>query len=250
MLAPSIETLRVIPNGVDLHAFTPGDRRAARRELDVRDDVALLLFVAKDARTNPFKDMAVIERAAALAAERIDRDVTVIILGDTGPDVQRGAATIRFIPFQDATARVAHYYQAADLLVHAAHADTFPTTVIEAMACGTPVVATAVGGIPEQVRSLTASADGSWPAQDADRATGVLVARGDDDGMGAAIAALLQDDSLRLQLGRNAARAAATEYDIERQCDTYIDWYRSILRRPRLSVTASRETSHAASDDE
>jgi glycosyltransferase involved in cell wall biosynthesis len=250
MLAPSIETLRVIPNGVDLHAFTPGDRHAARRELGVPDDVPLLLFVAKDARTNPFKDMAVIERAAALAAERIDRDVTVIILGDTGPDVKCGAATIRFIPFQDATARVARYYQAADLLVHAAHADTFPTTVIEAMACGTPVVATAVGGIPEQVRSLTASADGSWPAQGADRATGVLVGRGDAGGMGAAIAALLQDDPLRLQLGRNAARAAATEYDIKRQCDTYIDWYRSILRRPRLPVTASRETSHATSDDE
>jgi glycosyltransferase involved in cell wall biosynthesis len=46
---------------------------------------------------------------------------------------------------------VARYYQAADLYVHAAPADTFPNTVLEALACGTPVVATAIAGIPEQV---------------------------------------------------------------------------------------------------
>ena len=60
------------------------------------------------------------------------------------------------------------YYQAADIYIHAAKADTFPNVVLEALACGLPVVATAVGGIPEQI--------------DHER-TGFLVPPGDAAGM-------------------------------------------------------------------
>jgi glycosyltransferase involved in cell wall biosynthesis len=248
MLAPAVETLRVIPNGIDLHVFTPGDRLDARRQLRLPDGEPILLFVGSDARTNPFKDLTAVEEASALAAERIGRAVTVIVLGDSGADRKRGAATIRFVPFQDTTADVARYYHAADLLVHAAHADTFPTTVMEAMACGIPVVATAVGGIPEQVRSVTADADGGWSAHHADSATGLLAGRSDAAGLGAAIATLLTNEPLRLQLGRNAARIARAEYDIERQCDSYLDWYRSILSQSQAASPPPR--SHAASDGE
>ena len=54
---------------------------------------------------------------------------------------------------------VAPYYQAADVYLHAAKADNFPRAVLEALCCGTPVVATAVGGIPEQVKGLKISDD-------------------------------------------------------------------------------------------
>ena len=75
---------------------------------------------------------------------------------------------MRFVGHQKSAQTVAQYYQAADVYLHAATADTFPRAVLEALACGTPVVATGVGGIPEQVRSL---GDAFGPA----KATGILV---------------------------------------------------------------------------
>jgi len=53
---------------------------------------------------------------------------------------------IQFVPHTLDQRRVADYYRAADLYLHAARAETFPNTILEAMACGTPVIATAVGG--------------------------------------------------------------------------------------------------------
>ncbi len=125
---------------------------------------------------------------------------------------------------------MAAYYQAADVYLHAARAENLATTILEALATGLPVVATAVGGIPEEVRSL-AGAPGAWngPAIGADEATGVLVAPGDAAGMSAAAAAILGDDALRARLGANAARDAAERFDLERQLDDTIDWYREII---------------------
>jgi glycosyltransferase involved in cell wall biosynthesis len=98
--------------------------------------------------------------------------------------------------------------------------------VLEALCVGRPVVATAVGGIPEQVRSLGA-APGAWagPAEGPDIATGVLVAPHDVAGMAAATAAILTDDGLREALGRNAAQDASARFDLDAQLDATLAWY-------------------------
>ncbi|MEM3647385.1 MAG: glycosyltransferase [Thermofilum sp.] len=86
-------------------------------------------------------------------------------------------------------------------------------TVLEALACGTTVVATAVGGIPEQVKSLEHRARSKehkvWGLEEA---TGILVQKGDAERMAEAIVALMADDALRRRLGHNAAE------DAKRRC--------------------------------
>jgi glycosyltransferase involved in cell wall biosynthesis len=92
--------------------------------------------------------------SGSLPNRRSQRPLVFVALGEDAPAERIGAAEIRFVPYQKDPAVVARYYQAADIYIHSARADTFPNTVLEALACGTPVVATAVGGIPEQVKSL------------------------------------------------------------------------------------------------
>ena len=230
-LASGTVDRKVIPNGVDRSAFRPGDRLEARARLELPPQPFILLFTANWARRSPFKDWATVSEAAIRAASMAtSRPVLCIALGDDGPTTQFENGELRFAPYRTDLTDVAAFYQAADVYLHAAKAENLPTTILEALACGLPIIATAVGGIPEEVRSLAGS-PGAWmgAAYGRDQATGVLVAAGDARGMAAAAAALLLDDDTRAALSANAVRDAAQRFDLDLQLDTTIAWYRDIL---------------------
>jgi glycosyltransferase involved in cell wall biosynthesis len=157
------------------------------------------------------------------------KELLFIALGEDGPPEKIGKADLRFVPYQNDLEAVARYYQAADVYLHPAKVDTFPNTVLEALACGTPVVATAVGGIPEQVKSLK---PGGWspkhPTYGPDAATGVLVPSEDAEAMAGSVVDLLSDEPLRLRLGENGAREARRRFDLNRQVEEYLGWYYEI----------------------
>lgn len=239
ILAEGAARWRVIPNGVDRSIFRPGDRAVARERLALAQEPLTLLFAANGARSNMFKDYRTVALAAQNAAKLLrGRTLLLIALGESGPAERFENLEIRFVPYETDLRRVAAYYQAADIYLHGAKAEAAGLTILEALATGLPVIATAVGGIAESVRSL-AGAPGGWggTAHPVDRATGVLVAPADAEGMGAATATLLGDESLRLALSANAAADAANRFDFERYVDTTLEWYREILADWRMRGT-------------
>jgi glycosyltransferase involved in cell wall biosynthesis len=217
MLKPACVEQRVIPNGVDLTIFTRGDRRHARSMLNLPHDAHILMFAANGVKQNLWKDYRTMRASLArVAAMMTDQPVLFIALGDIGEEEAIGHARIRFVPHQDDPSSVAQYYHAADVYVHAAKADTFPATVIEAAACGLPVVATAVGGIPEQV---------------IDGRTGFLVPPGDAEGMAQRVVRVFERDGIRRLMADEAQQMARERFDIKRQVSAYLNWYDSILAR-------------------
>jgi len=210
---------RVIPNGVDLDRFKPGSSASARDLLGLPGDADLLLFAASGLKDNRFKDYPTLYRALErLGESERTRPLVLVALGAEGPSEHLGRAEIRFVPYEREPDRVASYYRAADLYLHAAKADTFPSVVLEALACGTPVIATAIGGIPEQVYGIAEAGP--------DQATGALVPPGDSEGMAVAISHLLDDSALLRRLADNAAADAKHRFDLNRQADDYLAWYR------------------------
>ncbi|MBB2986755.1 D-inositol-3-phosphate glycosyltransferase [Terracoccus luteus] len=166
----------VVPPGVDLTTFRPGDRTAARRALGVPDDDELLLFVG---RIQPLKAPDVLLRAAH---EIVRRDpsrgarLRVAVLG--GPsgsgldrptelvDLARGlgiADLVHFVP-PVGRAELAQWYRAADLVVVPSRSESFGLVAVEALACGTPVVAADVGGLPTAVGDAGVLVRGHDPA--------------------------------------------------------------------------------------
>lgn len=228
MLASAIVESKVIPNGVDLSICVPGEKRAARDSLLLPQDAKILLFTANWIRRNIWKDFQTMRVAIARVAEQLqDEKLCLVALGENAEAEQIGRATIIYVAYQSDPAIVAQYYQAADVYVHAARAETFPTTILEAMACGTPVVATAVGGIPEQVK---------------DSEVGYLVPIRDDQAMASRIVKLLTDDTLRIRMGRQAADLARVQFGLDKQRDAYLEWYANILQRNKSLSSRSAPT--------
>lgn len=221
ILAPAVVEGRVIPNGVDSTVYKPGSRQQAREALGLSQQDMMLLFVANAARSNVFKDYRTIEQCARqVAAQYSNSRITVIVLGDQGDPILYKNGGIQFVPFQRDKRITAQYYQATDVYVHAAKSDTFPNTVLEALACGRPVVATAIDGIPEQIE---------------EGRSGFLVSAGDADAMTGRVIQLLSNEPLRASMGTTAAAIASRSFGIHRQVQSYLGWYEQILSSSQLS---------------
>ena len=235
MLMPAVIERRVIPYGIDLSIFKPGDQAAARARLRIRQNAAVLLFAANGIRKNAFKDYATLRQTIGRLGSQSHRrrPIQFIAVGESGPAERIGDAVIEFRPFENDSAAMAAYYQAADVYIHAAKADTFPCTVLEALACGTPVAATNVGGIGEQVRpaAIVGYPEGGarhirdWSGDP----TGTLTPAGDDEALAAATSLLIGDDALRRKCGESAAQDASRRFDLRRHATDYLNWYVEIL---------------------
>ena len=215
MLAPGAVEKRIIPHGVDLSVFHPIDKQNARAQLNLPLDVDIVLFVANRMRKNIYKDYDTIHQALSLVShKKQDKCLMFMALGEDAPKNYIDKTAIHFIPYQSDAAVVANYYQAADIYLHAAKADTFPNTILEALACGTPVIATAVGGISEQI---------------IDGISGFLIQQGDSSAMADCIITLLKNTELRISMGKAAAEDAKLRFDFASTASKYLDWYDEIL---------------------
>jgi glycosyltransferase involved in cell wall biosynthesis len=223
ILGPAMLESRCIPNGIDLSRFCPGDRGQARQTLDLPADAFILLFVANGGRRNIWRDYPAMLELAARLARRLPRPPLFVVVGGAEEEMsgQEAGVDFRMVP-RAGPDQIADYQRAADLYLHIARADTFPTVVLEAMACGTPVMANRVGGIPEQVIDLQ---------EDAANATGVLFPTGDLDRAADLLAHLAASPDLCRRMGENARRHAS-RFDAGTFIDRHIDWYRAILNDP------------------
>jgi D-inositol-3-phosphate glycosyltransferase len=175
------DRIDVVHPGVDLTMFTPGDKRAARAALGLAADERMVAFVG---RIQPLKAPDVLLRAAAKLP-----DLRVVIAGGpSGSGLASPGGLIRladelgiadrvtFLPPQSRE-QLVNVYRAADLVAVPSHSESFGLVAVEAQACGTPVVAAAVGGLPVAVR---------------DGVSGVLVPGHDIDDWAAAIDGLFR----------------------------------------------------------
>jgi len=233
-----------IPPGVDLRRFVPGDRYAARAALRLPPDAVVLAFVG---RIQPLKAPDVLLRAAAEllsqarargpAAEReLRRRLVVLVVG--GPSgsglaeptsLHRLSAAlgitdvVRFLPPQP-RAELVDVYRAADVVAVPSHNESFGLVALEAQACGTPVVAAAVGGLPVAV---------------ADGRSGLLVQGHSAVDWAAALASVALRPGYREKLSTGALQHAE-RFSWERSTDALLATYADAVTefRSRFGVRA------------
>jgi glycosyltransferase involved in cell wall biosynthesis len=213
----------VIPNGVNLNYFRPGDKLAARIALGLPRDGKIVLFVGSHAKRSRYKDYATIEKAFSEIAEKAATErITFVTVGDGSEAARRvGDCIMKQYPFVHSAEDMARFYQAADVFVHAANAETFGMVIVEAMATGLPVVATAVGGIPELVEHGK---------------TGFLTQKGDATEMAARVLQLIRDETLPLAFSEASVRRAGKHYDLATSVTAHLSLYEEILNGPHATM--------------
>lgn len=148
------EHVRTVHDGCDAEIFHPGDRAAARRQLQVSADAELVVFVGSLIPLKGIKEL--LEATAMLAPKRPNLRVVCIGEGPYASAFRRRAAKadiaehVRFIGGKSPE-EVAEWMTAADVFCLPSHSEGIPDVIIEALNCGRPVVATDVGGVPELV---------------------------------------------------------------------------------------------------
>lgn len=198
--------IRIISPGVDLGRFHPIDKALAKSTIGVPEHHRLILFVG---RVEALKGIDTLLRAMAIVARRHPSwlaDMCVSIIGgDPSQDGQAENAEmarlqalrtelgigdlVTFLGAKDQDT-LQYYYSAAEMVVVPSHYESFGMVALEAMACGTPVVASEVGGLAFVVR---------------DGVTGFHVPERNPEALAGKIELLLADEPLRVLLGRRAA---------------------------------------------
>jgi glycosyltransferase involved in cell wall biosynthesis len=210
--------IAVVPTGIDLTRFTPGDRQGARRELGLAPEERVLLYVGRLDREKS------VERIV-LAFERIASTVprTRLLLVGQGTQAEALRRLAGSLPIADricflgrrAHADLPACYRAADLFVFASETETQGLVLAEAAACGLPAVAVAAPGCDEVVQ---------------DGASGLLT-KPEPAALAEAAIGLLVDDERRRALGVRAREVAALHFDVDLQIDRTLAVYEEARAR-------------------
>jgi protein O-GlcNAc transferase len=204
--------ITVIPNGIDTKVFRPAEspeaKIALRKKLDLPEDKTLLIFAAYGGSANSWKGGEYL--AEAYQHFTGNSDIAFINLG--GKDVNEGIHNWINTGYIDSMETMRDYFAAADLMVYPSLFDSFGLVVVEAMACGIPVVAFATGGIPEIVKHGE---------------TGYIAKYRDSTDLIRGVELFLKD-SAALQTAGLAARQIAIGFDIEKMVDRYFQLYNQV----------------------
>ena len=229
------DIVHVVSPGVDLYTFTPGESRSAAREfVGLPQDALVVSFVG---RIQPHKGPEVLIRATSelvkhspLLRHRLVVNVMGGASGANTDEVDRLKELTTWLGIDDvvrfeppvARKDLAQWYRAADLVVVPSYSESFGLVALEAQACGTPVVATAVGGL------RTAVADGI---------SGVLVDGHDPKAWSSVISRLLQEPQRRVLLSMGAIEHAS-HFGWDATARGTLDIYDLVIGEARKSLEA------------
>jgi D-inositol-3-phosphate glycosyltransferase len=225
----------VVPPGVDVGHFYPIPVDEARQFIGLAPDARIILFVG---RIEPLKGLdTLIKAVACLRVKDLAEPVHLVVIGgdpDAAPEemsaemarIQKMCDDLtvgKMVAFLGKRSQdtLPYYYSAAEVVVMPSHYESFGMVALEAMACGTPVIASQVGGLAFLVQ---------------DGVTGYTVPDSDDEILCGKLTALLGDASLRQTLGRNAVEYAQN-YAWEKIAAQIVGVYTDVIGATARSTT-------------
>ena len=199
-----------LPNTIDLKIFSPGDRQAARQRFGLPEK-GLVVLAGADSLMDQRKGFDLLRGAWKLGSFH---DAILALFGRHG----ESRSGERYLGNLTSDEEMVAAYQAADLYVHPARMENAPCTIQESLACGTPVLAFAVGGIPEMV---------------VPRKTGVLVARLSPESLAETLASALADPEQLREMWERCRKHAEEIWKPEKLMRQFAELARGLMAESR-----------------
>jgi len=211
-----------IPNGLNGDIYRPADRQNARNDLGLDPQRRIVLFSAHILDDNPRKGGdQLIEALHRIAAG----PETLLLLVGQGGDSWRGRVPcdLKILEFQNNHDRMARIYAAADVVAVPSVVENLPNVLIEALACGRPVVACDAGGMADGVRHME---------------TGYLARREDPQDIAEGLKILLGDANLRSGMERRARALFESEFNADLEIQRFQDLYADLCEMRNRAVSS------------
>jgi len=212
--------IEVIPNSLETDVFSPSSKEKAKLTLGLEKDTLTFLFGGEDAneRRKGFLELVTavkyLRKKSEFKALLETKKVTMLCFGRPSDELVSTEIPVVSLGYLGSDSEIRDAYCAADVFILPSLEDNLPNTVLEAMSCGTPVVAFEIGGVPDMVD---------------DGITGQLVPLGDTSQMGDAILSLLLDSNRRKLMGEKCREKIQLEYPLIVQAQRYSALYEDLL---------------------
>ena len=203
--------IHYIPNGIDINIFKQYDKMQVREKLGLPKDKIILLFSANGGSRNPWKGPQYLMNAIKEINRSEWRDKVLFLDIGGNSDKRYNYVAINYIKNEEL---MAQYYSSADMYIFPTLADNAPLTVLEAMACGLPVVTFDTGGVPEIVSHMESGYVAQYKSQ-SDFNKGIFL--------------LLQSTLLRNEMSKKAIETVNNKFTLDKMTDRYIKLYESII---------------------
>ncbi len=204
-----------IPHGIETDVFIPLDKNQCRILLGIPEGKNVLLC-GMESMKRPLKGADLLVEALRGLPDAVKKTSVLLLFGHThGEIIRRIEMPVVNLGFLHNARLKAMAFSAADLFVNPTRAENFPLVVLESMACGTPVVSFAVGGVPEMVRPGT---------------TGYLAEPGNPEDLRHGVVSLLDNKTGREAMARKGREIVMAEYPLELQVQRYIDLYQQVIK--------------------
>jgi glycosyltransferase involved in cell wall biosynthesis len=224
--------VEVIPNSLETDFFRPLPKSEAKMKLGLKPEMITVLFGATDVKEKRKGFQTLLSAIRCCSGDPRVQELTaagrfkILCFGSPGDDLQAVGIPVVPLGFLDTEEKIRLVYAASDLFILPSLQDNLPNTVLEAMSCGTPVIGSKVGGIPDMIQ---------------DGVSGYLVEPNDSQELAETIVSVIFETGRLERMGRSCRQQVEAEYKLSTQAKRYLALYQELRTAPRTLTPVQEE---------
>ena len=223
--------VEVIPNSIEIDVFKPVSKEQAKVSLGIIPDAITLLF-GSNSNKSPRKGFDQLLKSILHCIEHDyikklieKRRLNMLTFGKGDEELRNVGIPVISLGHIDSDEKLANIYSAADIFLLPSLEDNLPNTMLESMACGTPIVAFEVGGIPDVIQNGV---------------TGYMAPCFSSDRFGDSMVNLITDESIRTQMSLNCRGLIENNFQINHQADKYLELFDDLLKDNKVNSKTAK----------
>jgi glycosyltransferase involved in cell wall biosynthesis len=214
--------IEVIPNSLEIHHFFPVPKNEAKKKLGIPEHSMTLLFVAEMGyeKRKGFKELLdaiqICKNNKNFKQLMQKNMINILCLGEPSENLDQVGIHVESLGYIDSDEKIRDAYNAADLYILSSLEDNLPNTMLESMACGTPVVSFPIGGMPDMIKNGK---------------TGVIAAEISPQKLSEAIQRLLFNHRERENAGKNCRELIRKRFALHHQAENYLALFKDLCKQ-------------------